>query len=190
MADKQDHLRLCNEQGLPFTEFMANWCSRCFQPECSRSLHGKTRFDARISSWEERLFLNPSKLDSSDPRYRDIATKKFLAMAPTNPAERSAWMDPRDVETTKVISIPTPAPEPPPPPPPEPKVEASPPVRGPEQASTPPQVLTNTPNRPRQMIAGAAVPPPPLVSDPWRPMQPVKPGETVVKPGARIKFGS
>src|SRR5690349_2638847 len=109
MSDaKQDYLRVCNEHNIPFTDFMAGWCSRCFQKECTRSLHGKSRFEARTNTWEDRLFNHVPKLDPKDERYKDITAKHFLNIAPGSPGAASSWLDPREIETTKTISIPSP----------------------------------------------------------------------------------
>lgn len=192
---KVDHLRLCNEHGIPFQDFQAQFCSRCLQPECTRSQHGKSRFDSRVTTWEDKLFLNVDRMDPSDERFQNITAHKFLSVDPGNARTQSAWMDPKDLEPTKTISIPEPAPEPPPV-----VVEAAPDPAPPPKLEEPvapaaplgDAVLMNTPNRPRQMIGGAEQKPSSPVLDPWasKQPQPLKPGERLVERGARIRFGN
>lgn len=194
MADKVDHLKLCNEHRIPFQEFEAMFCSRCLQPECARSQAGKSKFDQRVTQWEDRLFLKVLQMNPEDERYRNITAQKFLVVNPSNPGTQTAWMDPRDVEPTKVISLPEPAPVVVVAPPPVleeklPELDLIPITPEPPAPVLRPQVLRNTPNQPRQMIGGAAPPAPASVLDPWQPKQPLKPGEQLVEPGARIKFG-
>jgi len=205
---KVDHLRLCNEHGIPFQDFEASFCQRCVQPECTRSQHGKTKFEARVGAWEERLFLKVLKMDPKDERFPTISGQKFLSIgggsgrsggsgggSSGSPAGGSAWIDPKDLEPTKTISIPAPVVEEPPPPPTAsveaPKaMEPQPSGAAPEAPlrTVSPQVLSNTPNRPKQMIGGAEQKPSSPVLDPWQPKQPLKPGEQLVKPGARVKL--
>lgn len=203
-AQKVDHFRLCNEHNIPFQDFTIQFCNRCLQPECTRSQHGKSKFEDRVANWHERLFAHPNRLDPTDPRFKDLASKKFLPILPGSPSGPSAWMDPREIESQKV-TVPVAqalrtsekttneivtrytevlqrAPEPMPPEPPSPPPTANPP--------TYPQLQQNTPSLPRQMIGGGDPKPPSPVLDPWQPMQPLKPGERLVKPGARIKLGS
>src|SRR5689334_9448477 len=108
MAEKRDHLQLCNEANIPMQEFTAGWCSRCFQSECTRSIFGKSKFDARVQNWEDRLFRSVPRIDPSDGRAQGIA-KKFLDV-PNQTQGASAWVDPRDLEPTKLISVPNPPP--------------------------------------------------------------------------------
>lgn len=193
---------------------MAQWCSRCFQKECTRSLHGKSKFEARAQNWESLLFTNVSKLDPNDDRFKEISTKKFLNVLPTLSGAKSAWMDPRDVDSAREYSIPARAPAPPALfLPPEPEIELPPlpeivpvtravelptppvepvekPTVAPPAPGTPDPVLRNTPARSKQMIGGGEQNAPSPVLDPWQPKQGLKPGETLVKPGSRFRFGS
>jgi hypothetical protein len=199
VAEKVDHLKLCNEHKIPFQDFEAQFCSRCLQPECTRSQSGKSKFEQRVATWENRLFLNVARMDSRDERFQPISAQKFLGVNPGTQGSQSSWDDPRTIETTKLISLPEPTPPAPEPvraaPPEEklPELELIPvtvPVTEPAPApANSPQVLRNTPNRSRQMIGNATPPVPVPVLDPWQPKQPLKPGEHLVEPGARIKLG-
>lgn len=193
MPDKVDHLSTCNDQNVPHQDFDIQFCQRCIQPECTRSQHGKSRFEQRALNWESRLFLNVPRMDSSDERFQTIAGKRFLSVAGVQPQVQSAWLDPREDRPVQVqvpvqLEAPEPAPlelvpiEKPAPPPAIEKVAENP---------VPTGEIRNTPARPRQMIGGAEPKPSVPVLDPWqatRP-QPLRPGETLVQPGARIKFG-
>lgn len=199
--DKRDWLSYCNETKVPFQDFIAGFCVRCFQPECTRSTHGKSRFEDRALNWENRLFNQVSKLDPSDERFKEIASKRFLPIAPSQASAPSAWMDPRDIEPSKEILIPAPAPailvpEPAPPvvlaptPPPPVVVPAQEVPRAPAPAAPPAEpVLRNTPAQQRQMIGGGDAKAPQPVLDPWQPKQPLRPDDNLVQPGARIKLG-
>lgn len=185
VAEKVDHLKLCNSHKIPFEDFHRQFCSGCYQPECTRSLHGLSKFEDRVLNWEKRLFVNIPRMDSGDPRFKDLSAKKFLEVVQGPAGRPSEWLDPKDVETKRTISIPEPPKleEPPKPAAPPPQTPA--PVFVPEIH----QVPRNTPNRPRQMIGGADPKPSPPVLDPWQPKQELQPGEKLIQPGARIKFG-
>ena len=195
--EKRDYLGLCNETKIPFQDFITRFCSRCFQGECSRSLHGKSRFEHRIQNWEGALFTNVVTLDPKDDRYKDISAKRFLPVDPGQANAPSAWLDPREIEPAREIVIPAAQPlvvkNPEPSPqvaPIVPKAEESAPQA---PAAAPPQpppdpVIRNTAVKPRQMIGGAEQKPPPPVLDPWQPKQPLKPDDVLVKPGGRIKL--
>ncbi len=184
---KVDHLRLCNEHGIPFQDFEAQFCQRCLQPECTRSQHGKSRFDARVGSWHDRLFVNISRLPSTDDRFKSITSQKFLTVDPGPQRAQPTWRDPKDLEPERIVSIPSPEPIPPPEPP-APEPAPTPPKPEPVVAALP-QQLVNTPARPRQMIGGAEQKPTSPVLDPWQPKQPLQPGERLIEPGTRIRFG-
>lgn len=191
-SGKTDLLAECNNLKIPLEDFVGSFCSRCLQTECTRSQSGKTRFDARVSTWEQRLFTNVAKMDPADERFSKISAQRFLSLATSPPGEASAWVDPRNLESTKAFSIPLPEPS-------QVRVEPSPMVMA---VPTEPQVvsppipatrLINTPTRSGQMIGGASVQPAVPVSDPWqspKSTQASKPGEIIVKPGAKIKLGS
>lgn len=222
---KQDFLGVCNEHNVPLDDFQRQFCIRCLQPECTRSQVGKSKFEERVATWEDRLFLNPSRLDPSDPRYQGIAAKRFLAIAPSDPNRQSSWDDPRDIEKRVMVSVPETLtsnplplidlPETPAVPSPEerkaalnelvrlteefggyekelakPEVQPTPAPPTPEKAPVPQQrPLGNTPNRSRQMLSNVEQTTPSPVLDPWQPKQGLKPGETLVQPGAKIKLG-
>jgi len=188
---KQDYLGLCNETKIPFQDFMAAFCSRCFQQDCSRSMHGNSRFEDRALNWESRLFTQVSKLDPQDERFRGILAKKFLTILPTGSGSTGSWLDPRDIETTKEILIPaveqviqvTQVAVPKRDPDPDPAEPARP-------AGMPEPVLRNTRVQARQMIGGHdPKSTQPVLNDPWQPAQALKSDEVLVQPGARIKLG-
>lgn len=168
-------------------------CHKCLNPDCTRSISGTSKFEQRVANWEESIFLNPSRLDPSDPRYLDISSKRFLSIVPSEPGRKSGWDDPRELASVAVSVPETLAATPTVPlidlPPSEPPMP-TPAVVVPE---TPPAQLVaqrgNTPNRSRQMIGGDEQKPESPVLDPWQPKQAIKPGETIVKPGAKIKLG-
>lgn len=183
MPDKRDWLHLCNEFGVSTEDFRMQHCSRCLQQECTRSLHGKARFDERVATWEQRLFDEVPRMDEADPRFKILRSKKFVEIDPGPAPEigRGAWLDPRDLtdsvalvdapETPKVLE----------PEPPEPEAPKITPVR-----ASP----INTPNQPGQMIGGKNRPVLAPKADPWAPKKEAPPSkDPVVKPGARIRFG-
>lgn len=193
MTQTQDFLVECNEFGVPVEDFTAAHCSRCLQKECHRSQHGRSRFEARVGSWQERLFTNVPRMAASDSRLVTLQAKRFVEV-PGRIPEVGSWLDPRDLDQPAVSpqampiqpvaeAPPPPAPPPPAPPPPAPLVEAP---QDPARTRTAPRLM-NTPVSNGRMIGGRV---PPAPSDPWA----AKPQETaglkVVKPGARIKLGS
>lgn len=222
---KQDYYSYCRKlEGfeLSVQDLHDVWCYKCLNPECSRSINGTSKFENRVQNWEQEKFISPARLDPSDPRYVEIAAKRFLNVMPSTPGRNSSWDDPRDISTSSVsvpealITLPslpvielpeTPppapvvvAPTPPPPPPPAPVAQVVPePVAVPEPVVVQPQekqVVTppkgqprNTPNRSRQMVGGGDQKGASPVLDPWQPQEALKPGETLVKPGAKIKLG-
>jgi hypothetical protein len=182
---KQDYIKDCNDQGVSLEDFRLQFCTRCLQPECTRSQHGKSRFDQRVHSWESRLFLDIPRMDGEDPRFVDIRAQKFMDMGRT--PEVQAWVDPQDLV------------EPEPEPEPEPNTYEIPKTtqiaaetitdldeQGPKPA---PAAPANTSNRRGQMLGGKKVDvkAPQPVSDPWVPKKAPK-GE-VVQPGAKIRLG-
>lgn len=209
MSKQQDFFSECNDLRVSPEHFASQFCSRCFQRECTRSQFGKSLFESRVLTWEERLFKNPAKLDTADPRFEGIQSKRFLEIY-TGPVPEigrgsSSWMDPRDLGTPEVQGREGPAPvieepvqeAPAPsltPSLPEP-VQALPPavsepVKPPEPSTTP---AKNTPFRQGQMVGGHKPSPkaPAPVYDAWAGPKPASPpdGTKVVKPGARIKLG-
>lgn len=192
MAGKQDYLTICAVDAgggtpLPVQVLQEAHCSRCFQSECARSLHGRSRFEQRITDWQSRLFTDVPRMDERDPRIVTLRAKKFLDIdagpIPEIRASQGAWRDPRDLDvpapdpqSTATASEPT-------------SVPAAPaPVEAPVPSPAPPVVprLLNTPTQQGRMIGGFQPGP---ARDPWE----VRPQETkglpVVKPGARVKIG-
>lgn len=192
-------------------EFEAQFCFRCLQKECARSQHGKSRFEARVSTWETRLFDEVPRMNEQDPRFVVLRSKKFVdintgAIPEIGQRRASAWVDPRDLDVAPesphptgqevpVLKEPSDAPKnqnhltgaAPPPPPPKltEKVLAEPP-----RTLQPPQFL-NTPVQQGRMLGGMSKPEPQAAPrDPWevKPAKDTK-GLPVVQPGARIKIG-
>lgn len=197
---KLDYLRECNTFQIALEDFQRQFCDRCRQKECSRSQFGKSRFDQRVQTWEERLFKNPPKMDMSDPRFQEIAAKRFMEISPDRfgpvpeIGSRSAWVDPQAVEPCASVSAPPPPSDPTPPPPePEPAVQAQPEASTRTASSVPPALgLVNTPFKQGVMLGGRPVPErsPAPVYDPWAAPQPSQTaGVQIVKPGAKVKLG-
>lgn len=212
---KEDYLSYCNNQGVPVEDFKAAFCSRCFNPTCSRSLAGQSLFEARIHTWHERLFENPQTLPKEDPRYALISAVNFQEV-PVGPiptvgqsAPPSAWMDPRDLGAAPEPSKPAPqkvakpraqAPEPaetmelelvPSTPPEAPQKSAEPQVQ-PSAVSIPRQAPLQTPFQQGVMIGNASVPQATPPKDPWAATP--SPTETagkvkVIQPGGKVRFG-
>jgi hypothetical protein len=202
---KLDFLGECNDQKLPLEDFRLTFCVRCFQKDCTRSQFGLSRFEARISSWEDRLFKSP-QLPRQDPRYAAIVAKKFLALpVGSTPSIRQEWIDPQTLDTPdpQVQSIPSPSPvevqapvEPPKPvrvsPPipevtqPEPKVTQP----EPKQKQPKPNLFINTPYTGARTLENRPHPALEQPRDAWAAVpEAQKSAEGIVKPGARIKIG-
>ena len=98
--NKRDLYSGCNVDGFPVNDFITGCCSHCHNSECTRSSSGKSKFDARVSTWYERLFSNSPKMDPEDPRYPKIAGQKFILINPPLTVH-SGWVDPRDLEVPK-----------------------------------------------------------------------------------------
>lgn len=212
MTARRDYLGECNEHHVPLDQFQEQFCGRCVQPECSRSQFGKTKFDQRVSTWEERLFTQVPRMPSSDPRFVQISAKQFKMFDPgptPSVSTSSAWMDPRDIVEPPAPQVIV-----------EPQQAAPVPVeedvltdlaeKVPE--STAPAVvqpqntvetrkalhqlaLTNTSGQGGRMLGGAPPPAPkaaPVPKDAWEPAkeQP-KPSsdEPVVRRGATVRLG-
>lgn len=174
-TNRQDFLgTACELQGMSIPEFTASFCGRCSQPECTRSLFGKTKFDQRVQNWHSRLFTDVPKMNEADPRFSLIVSKKFLSLDGASPSV-SEWIDPKDVKEKSVVipaAVPPSAPE------------------APVQATPSPRKLPvmNTPFKNGTMIGDAAPSKP--AADPWAaPTQTQKSTETVIKPGSKIKLG-
>jgi hypothetical protein len=203
MPDKRDWLHLCNEFAIPNEDFEMQHCARCFQSsECTRSQHGKGKFDERVANWEQRLFTEVPRMDESDPRFRVITAQKFVEIdpGPTPEVGRSAWVDPRDLQDTipeyevpetKQIEAATVADLEEQGPTKTPKLdEPEPEPQVPQRAAPVVASPMNTPNQPGQMVGNREKPsaktPP---ADPWESKETAPESkDPVVKPGARIRF--
>lgn len=116
---KRDLLQVCMKSvpGLPIPEFKQAFCDRCLQSECSRSLQADSRFEARVSTWYERLFEKPDQLPQDDPRFAQIKEKasKFIEITPERAVPilgraqlrqpTSDWTDPRDLQAAPAEQI-------------------------------------------------------------------------------------
>jgi hypothetical protein len=196
MTDRRDYLAICNDQGVPLPDFQATFCVRCVQPECSRSKAGGL-FDARVRTWQERLFVNPPKMSKDDPLYSVIAAKKFRDIDSGGRVPEvgrgmgsSIWVDPLAVDAPGDEMKPLPRAAPPPPP------TVAPPEEAPSDPVPPrrsrPNLPLNTRFRQGAMVGGAASPK--AVIDPWAAGEASQgtaaPGakSPVVSPGAKIRF--
>lgn len=201
MAERHDLIDQCAvESNTPPTQMQERFCSNCYQIECSRSLFGTTKFDQRVSTWEERLFNGVPRMPKEDPRYLELAKAGFQTIEVPSKVTVALtggpqWHDPRDLPTVNEApalpekkapalfspredkidnkSDPTPA------------VPVTPGVKNLPRHL----LLMNAPEQPL-MLPGSPEPKPP--ADPWAgPVQkedPLPPAP-VVKRGARIKFG-
>jgi hypothetical protein len=203
-----DLLPECNGTAAPLDVFTRECCANCFNPECTRSLTGKLKFDQRVATWHERFFEKVPRMDPNDPRYPAITAQKFLTLdlgrtPEINTGASSSWVDPRDV-VEPVPPAPAPivvqAPSPPPvvqEPAPAPSVASPVPAPAPAQEPTPvgqkrrlqrDLVLSNTPLQTGKMIGQPPAKAP--AADPWAAPSPAPaPDVPVVQPGARIKMG-
>lgn len=201
---RRDLLKECMTENVPLEDFRLAFCARCHQPECSRSTFGGTPFDQRVSSWKERLFTQVPRMDPSDPRFSDIASKQFKLLDLVPPAAQSSWDDPREkrrslVQVPAAIEI-SPAPaekEAPPvrfmtaqPSVPEPVPEPQVPETTRKADISRETVLLNTP-RPQGgiMLPGApSSPRPQEKADPWEaPAE--RPAEVRIEKGGRFRLG-
>lgn len=187
--DRRDLLPECHEGTIPLDAFQRDWCARCLSLECTRSIAGKSRFEQRVSTWEDRLFLNPPRMEPDDPRFQQISAKRFITIdVGRTPEIRSAWTDPRDLEEPQ---NPTP-----------PVATKTEPVASSETrtASIPNDLASNRSapipvqlalgNAPDQ--SGKTLPIPPSASipkrDPWAAPETNDPTEQIISPGATVKL--
>lgn len=209
----QDWFHVCREDtGLSEKDLKEQHCSRCFQPECHRSLTANDKFTQRTRTWYERLFAEVPRMSEQDPRFVQIRSKKFLDFDGARIPEvgraqpQSSWVDPRDLDESppspQVQSLEEPPPkilEPPPEPQPvekapEPPIQQKPPET-PPQPEPPPsvvpvQVPANTPFKQGQMLGQQQHVKQKSPRDSWDvPKAPETDGLKVVKPGAKIKLG-
>jgi hypothetical protein len=199
--NRRDFLRDCHSQVskqvkelLPFDAFGAAYCSRCLQPECTRSTHGSTLFDKRVTTWQDRLFLNVPRMDQGDPRFESIAHKEFVPAQETLVVR--GWDDgvaheepkefvPEFLEEPVVEEVPT-NDEPPP-------VYFK-PVSDTSSISRD-TLLMNTPVSREQYLPGASRTSvshsiPKKTIDSWGASEQSTPSEVIVKAGATVRFGS
>lgn len=199
-----DLLSECNGTAAPLDVFTRECCANCINPDCSRSLSGKLKFDQRVSTWHERLFSHVPRMDTHDPRYPKIAGQKFLMLDVNRTPEisTSAWMDPRDVEKAAEKQAPPTVVEPPRVALPVAAEEAAPaaqppPATAPAQPAGPKTLpkhllLANTPVQSGKMIKAPPAAPASATpaKDPWAGPTPAPKSDIpVVQPGARVKMG-
>jgi hypothetical protein len=172
---RRDQYGECNDRGMPLADFQAGWCSRCMNPECTRSLHGKTRFDLRTETWFERLFEQPPTMPPTDPRYGVIAGQRFISIDTGRvPEVGSGWVDPNTL--VEPVTMPEP-------------VALSAPAIMPVVISPAggPDVLRNAPDQSGKVLPGAPArllpAQAPVVTDPWAT------AEKVVPLGGTVRFG-
>lgn len=202
MSSRRDYLKECHAQvskqvkvSLPFDDFHSAYCIRCFQPECTRSAHGSTRFDQRVSTWQDRLFLKVPRMDQSDPRFESISSKEFAPVqeslivrgwgAESSPEPPPVDIIPESPQEAIIEEVPT-------------DDEPATVYFQPDNADTSisqDTLLMNTNVGREQYLPGAPVPSGPASSskknvDSWGAPEQSTPSEVVVKAGATVQFGS
>ena len=192
----QDWLKLCNDQGVPLEDFKAQFCDRCLQQDCTRSIAGLSRFEQRTADWQDRLFDNPTRMSPDNPQFERISAQKFISIDTGRVPEvggspaQSAWVDPLtlDVEppSAQKEQVAIAAPE---------LVEPA-RVDPPEPALVPPPKPLkplqpmNTPSQSGQMLPGHQAQPKADPKDAWEvPNNPETGDVEIVKPGSRFRFG-
>lgn len=198
MAQRRDFLKECHSQvvsqvkePLPLTEFGSAYCVRCLQPECSRSTHGVSKFDQRVATWKERLFLEVPRMDPNDPLYKSISSKDFQpvqeSLVVLGWGETDSIPEPRDVtpEPPQEVVISEVLEEKPP---------YFQPVSNPASISRE-TLLLNTNVESEQYLPGAPRPSgssnrTKKMIDSWGAPEQSTPSEVIVTAGAKIQFGS
>jgi hypothetical protein len=201
MPTRRDFLKECHSQvvgqvkePLTFDMFSGAYCTRCLQPECTRSTHGSTKFDQRVASWEDRLFLKVPRMDPNDPRFESISRKEFSPVQDTlivhgwgtesEPDPPRAFV-PEPAQEVAIEEILT--------------TKEPPPVYSKTDDSSPSisrdTLLMNTPVTAEQYLPGAPKQPVPVISpkknvDSWGAAEQSTPSEVVVNAGATVRFGS
>lgn len=89
--------------GMPPNQFTSMFCNQCMNQDCSRSAATGTRWFRRVSTQEDRLFINPKFADPNDPNYREIANLDFRsalreALALEISDRRGDWSIPTEAE--------------------------------------------------------------------------------------------
>jgi hypothetical protein len=199
MPSRRDYLKECHSQivkqvkeNLPLEDFGSAYCVRCLQPECSRSTHGVTKFDQRVATWQKRLFLKVPRMDKSDPRFGEIASKEF------HPVQEAlivqGWGVPEEsISKREILSEPPqeitvdelPDSEP---------IAQNPYFQSSNASTSRETLLLNTSVEKEQYLPGAQ---PPTKSDTtkkridsWGAPEQSTPSEVVVTAGATVRFGS
>lgn len=181
---KRDQYKECNDQPeVLLKDFELQFCSRCVRPDCTRSQHGRSKFDQRVTTWESRLFIDVPRMSPEDPRFVDFQAKRFREIdttaVPNIQGRVQDWVDPRDLdaeyeipETKKIESA----------------IVSDEDEQGPAKA---PEPVPSTPDRRGKMLGGKKVdekltrP----VLDPWEPKKQTPTEGKIVKPGAKIRLG-
>ena len=182
---------------------MQVWCQRCLSADCSRSQIGReSRFENRVSTWEERLFLDVPRMPEHDPLYKVLSGQGFHTIdAGRVPDVRGTpnWEDPSEVTReaparfTPSESGPAPAVQPP-----APQADPTPVLGEPPTDVVTPKATTgggakgqiNTPRQTGVMINRPLTAPAPVPAvDPWSVPATPSPAGVVVPKGARIKMG-
>lgn len=201
MPPRRDFLKECHSQvvgqvkePLTFDMFLGAYCTRCLQPECTRSTHGSTKFDQRVASWEDRLFLRVPRMDPSDPRFESISRQEFAPAQETLVVH--GWGTENEPEPPRAF-VPEPAQEA--------AVEEVPGTKEPLPVYSQPDesnasisrdtLLMNTPVVTEQYLPGASKQSIPIRStkknvDPWGAPEQSAPSEVIVNAGATVRFGS
>lgn len=199
MPTRRDYLKECHSQvanqvkePLPLTEFGEAYCVRCSQPECSRSRHGVSKFDQRVATWKERLFLEVPRMGQEDPRFESISSKDFQPVQESLVVQ--GWGETEsDPEPRRDIL---------PEPPQEILVSEGQDTKTPyfQPTSAPSSIsretlLLNTKVESEQYLPGAPRPSGPSDSpkkriDSWGAPEQSTPSEVVVTAGATVQFGS
>ena len=191
-VEKRDQYKECNTLGeVSVEDFRLQFCARCIQPECTRSQHGKSKFDQRVTTWESRLFIDVPRMSLSDPRFSDFQAKRFHQIDTGRVPEIQGWTDPRDLEEpsapepdtyevseTKQVEVQAIA-----------DIEEFGVAAPASEPQAVPQASKSTSNRRGQMLKGKKVDAKPTqpVFDPWVGKKP--PEGKVVQPGAKIRLG-
>lgn len=175
----RDFLGECNAQGEPLVDFQATWCAFCLQPECSRSMAGKSLFDRRVRTWEERLFTAVPRMNPNDERYPHIAAKRFVGVPGSEertPEVGSGWVDPMRPDESDEKGPDTQR---------DPVPEFIP--EGDVTEPAPPPRFQAKPNQGR-VLAGA--PTKQAQADPWEPRKAsTSTNDVVVPAGGRVRLG-
>lgn len=201
MSSRRDFLKECHPQvvsqvkePLPFEAFSAAYCARCLQPECTRSTHGSTKFDQRVATWQDRLFLNVPRMGQDDPRFESISQKEFSQTQESlvvrgwgddSAPEPQMEFVPELLEEPVTEEVPT-------------NAEPSPVYFQPTSTSASisrDTLLMNTPVSNEQYLPGAPSPShatsmPKKTIDSWGAPEQSTPSEVIVNAGATVRFGS